>query len=86
MFENANLIHRYTRAEAIADGVLIGVSAVARGAGIRYPVALTRAAWERSAFATFFPCIARGGNYNRPSLCPGRGTPAPGRPATLGTG
>src|SRR5262249_26194302 len=46
MFENADLIHRYTRAEAIRDGVLIDVSAVARQAGIRYPVALTRAAWE----------------------------------------
>ena len=44
MFENADLIHRYTRAEAIADGVLIDVSAVAREAGIRYPVALTAAA------------------------------------------
>jgi hypothetical protein len=25
MFENADLIHRYTRADAIADGVLIDV-------------------------------------------------------------
>jgi hypothetical protein len=47
MFEGADLIHRYTRADAIRDGVLIDVSAVAREAGIRYPVALTRAAWER---------------------------------------
>jgi hypothetical protein len=47
MFENADLIHRYTRADAIRDGVLIDVSAVAREAGIPYPVALTAAAWER---------------------------------------
>jgi hypothetical protein len=47
VFEEADLIRRYTRAEAIADGVLIDVSAVAREAGIRYPVALTRAVWER---------------------------------------
>jgi hypothetical protein len=47
MFEDADLIHRYTRADAIRDGVLIDVSTVAREAGIRYPVALTRAAWER---------------------------------------
>jgi hypothetical protein len=47
MFEKADLIHVYTRAEAIRDGVLIDVSAAAREAGIRYPVALTRAAWER---------------------------------------
>ena len=47
MLESADLIHLYTRAEAIHDGVLIDVSAVAREAGLRYPVALTRAAWER---------------------------------------
>jgi hypothetical protein len=35
------------RADALRDGVLIDVSTVAREAGIRYPVALTRAVWER---------------------------------------
>ena len=35
MFENAELIHRYTRADAIRDGVLIDVSATAREAGPR---------------------------------------------------
>jgi hypothetical protein len=47
MFDEGDLIHRHTRADAISDGVLIDVSAVAWEAGIRYPVALTRAAWER---------------------------------------
>jgi hypothetical protein len=47
MFENADLIYRYTRAQAIEDGVLIDVSTVAREAGITYPVALTSAAWGR---------------------------------------
>src|SRR5262245_47462700 len=47
MFENADLIHRYTHADAIRDSLLIDVSAVAREAGIRYPVAITRAVWER---------------------------------------
>jgi hypothetical protein len=47
VFEDADLIHRYSRAEAIRDGVLIEVSAVAAEAGIRWPVALTRAVWER---------------------------------------
>jgi hypothetical protein len=47
MFENADPIYRYTRAQAIEDGVLIDVSAVAREAGIAYPVALTSAAWGR---------------------------------------
>jgi hypothetical protein len=47
MFENADLIHAYTRADAIRDGVLFDVSAVPREAGIRWPVALTAAAWAK---------------------------------------
>lgn len=47
MFDENHLIHRYSRAEAIADGVLVDVSSVAREAGIRYPTALTRAVWEQ---------------------------------------
>jgi hypothetical protein len=47
MFEGADPIHSYTRADALRDGVLIDVSPAAREAGIRYPVALTRAAWQR---------------------------------------
>ena len=46
-FDDAGLIHAYTRAQAIADGFLIDVSATAREAGIRFPVALTRAVWCR---------------------------------------
>jgi hypothetical protein len=49
MFDSEDLIHSYSRADAIADGLLIDVSAVAREAGIRHPVALTRAAWEKCA-------------------------------------
>ncbi len=41
-----DVIYAYTRAQAIADGVLIDVSQPAREAGFRWPVALTRAAWE----------------------------------------
>jgi hypothetical protein len=47
MFEEADPIYRYSRADALRDGVLIDVSTVAREAGIRYPVALTCAAWGR---------------------------------------
>ena len=47
MFENADLIHRYTRADALRDGVLIDVSATAREAGFNYPVALTAPAWTQ---------------------------------------
>lgn len=39
-------ISTYTRAQAIADGVLIDVTATAKEAGFSVPVALTRAAWE----------------------------------------
>lgn len=40
------LIHAYTRAEAIADGVLVEVDGgLARQIGFRMPIALTYAAW-----------------------------------------
>jgi hypothetical protein len=47
MFENADVIHSYTRAGAIRDGVLLDVSATANEAGFKYPVALTAAAWAK---------------------------------------
>ncbi len=40
------VIHVYTRAQAIEDGVLVDVSRTAPEAGFRWPVAMTRAAWE----------------------------------------
>lgn len=40
------VICAYSRANAIDDGVLVDVSAMAREAGFKFPVALTRAAWE----------------------------------------
>jgi hypothetical protein len=39
------VIHSYTRAEAIADGVLVDVSKTAQEAGFRWPVTMTAAAW-----------------------------------------
>lgn len=41
------VIHRYTRAQALDDGVLVDVTETAREAGFRVPVALTAAAWSR---------------------------------------
>lgn len=38
-------IHTYSRAQAIEDGVLVDVSTIAREAGFRYSVAITRTAW-----------------------------------------
>ena len=39
------VIFRYTREQAIADGVLVDVSETAKEAGFRLPVAVSRAAW-----------------------------------------
>ena len=47
MFDNRDTIHKYTRTQALADGVLIDASSLAWEAGFRFPVALTRAAWEK---------------------------------------
>src|SRR5271166_3887146 len=38
-------ISRYTRAQALADGVLVDATPLARECGFKYPVALTSAAW-----------------------------------------
>jgi hypothetical protein len=47
MFDTDDLSHPYSRAEASADDVLVDVSTTARDEGIRFPVALTGAVWER---------------------------------------
>ncbi|MCU7829549.1 MAG: hypothetical protein KZQ85_10825 [Candidatus Thiodiazotropha sp. (ex Myrtea sp. 'scaly one' KF741663)] len=41
-----NVIHSYSRAQAIEDGYLVDVTETAKEAGFIWPVALTRAAWE----------------------------------------
>jgi hypothetical protein len=46
IFDQADVISSYTRAEAIADGVLVDASAMAREAGWKIPVALTSAVWQ----------------------------------------
>lgn len=46
MFEDADIIYAYTRKEAIEDGTLIDVTETAREAGLRWPLALTSAAWN----------------------------------------
>lgn len=42
-----DVIFAYTRQDALNDGVLVDCSEMAREAGIKYPVALTRAAWDQ---------------------------------------
>jgi hypothetical protein len=82
VFENAEIISRYSRADAIRDGVLIDVSAVAREAGIRYPVALTCAVWEQCASRpgccakTKRACRARVKGGPSSTAAPGRMSPA----------
>lgn len=39
------VIFAYTRAQALADGVLVDATPLAKEAGFKYPVALTSAAW-----------------------------------------
>ena len=41
------VIHVYTRAEAIADGVLVDVTATAREAGFKVPTAVTAAVFDQ---------------------------------------
>jgi hypothetical protein len=40
-----NIIHCYSRAQAIADGVLVDVTQTAKEAGYRIPTAVTHAVW-----------------------------------------
>jgi len=47
LFDEADVIYSYTRAQAIADGVLIDVTTTAREAGVRFPAAVTSALWTR---------------------------------------
>jgi hypothetical protein len=46
MFEEADLIFSYSRAQAIRDGVLVDVSSRAKSLGYRFPVALTAALYD----------------------------------------
>ena len=43
----SRVIFTYTREQALADGVLVDVTQMAREAGIRHPTALTAAAWAK---------------------------------------
>jgi hypothetical protein len=40
------VISSYSRAQAIEDGYLVDVSEVAKEAGIKFPVAVTRTVWD----------------------------------------
>ena len=44
-WEGAEIIHAYTRAQAIEDGFLVDLSELAREAGFKYPLAVTPLVW-----------------------------------------
>ena len=45
-FADAEVISRYTRAQAIEDGVLIDITDWAKEYGFKYPVAVTASVWS----------------------------------------
>lgn len=45
-FEDADVVFRYTRKQALEDGVLVDISELAQEAGIRFPVAVTQGVLE----------------------------------------
>jgi len=44
--QDTEVIYSYSREEAINDGVLLDATGMAKEAGIRFPVAVTRELWE----------------------------------------
>jgi hypothetical protein len=44
-WDDAEIISSYSRAQAIADGVLVDVSSTSREAGFKVPVAVTATVW-----------------------------------------
>ena len=46
LFDEADILFSYTRADALADGVLIDLTKLATEAGIKIPTAITQAAWH----------------------------------------
>ena len=47
VFESADVIFEYSRAQAIEDGELFDVTDAARSKGLTLPTAVTRTVWER---------------------------------------
>ena len=45
LWDGAAIISVYTRAQAIADGVLVDVTETAKEAGLKFPVAVSAAVW-----------------------------------------
>jgi hypothetical protein len=54
------VISAYSRAQALDDGVLVDVTELAKKCGIKAPVALTRAVWDR--YVELTPAAEQSGN------------------------
>jgi hypothetical protein len=61
MFNNDDIIHAYTRADALADGTLVDVTGTAAEAGFTCPVALTQDAWADAVAWSDGTDAAKGG-------------------------
>ena len=72
-FDDAPVVHRYTRADAIRDGMLIDVTETAREAGFKIPVAITAAVQDQCVRWT------EDDARRRPRIHAGRGRPPVGR-------
>lgn len=65
LFDSGDVVHRYTRAEAIADGVLVDISAdpelgpLVQQAGLRFPLAMTAEAF--SLYVALTPAAKQAG-------------------------
>jgi hypothetical protein len=46
IWDGAEIISVYTRAQALADGVLVDVTTMAKEAGFKFPVAMTHTVWH----------------------------------------
>jgi hypothetical protein len=62
IWDGAELVYAFTRAQAIADGVLVDLSAspLVKEAGFRLPLAMTAAAYAKAVALT--PAAKRAGN------------------------
>ena len=76
-FDDAPVIHRYTRADCIRDGVLTDVTETAREAGFSIPVAITAAVQDQCVRWTEEAPAASLGSTRR-------GRPPVGRPLVAG--
>ena len=46
IFDDSDVVFEYSRKQALEDGVLVDISSLAKEAGIRFPVAVTRSVFS----------------------------------------